>query len=302
VRVVTEMLIDIHVHTTPRRTLPYPGSDQCFATPWELIEMYDFAGIARGVLLPCTNPENVHTIQSNEEILDVWQRYPDRFIPFCNIDPRQCFNTPDADLGYMLAYYKDLGCRGIGEVCANLPFDDPRVENLFDHVEKNGLPLTFHVATRDHGTYGLIDGLGLPRFEQQIIKHPNLVWLCHSQAWWSHVSGDVTEDTWGGYPSGPVTEGGRVVELMRKYPNVCGDLSAGSGYNAVSRDPEFGYWFLTEFQNQLCFGTDVCAPKNRTNVLVNLRNFLNEAVAANKISQQVYDKVTHLNAQRILGL
>jgi len=296
------MVVDIHVHTTPKRTMPWPGRDNCFATPWELIEMYDHAGIDKGVLLPCTNPDNVPVIQSNEEIFAVWEKYPDRFIPFCNIDPRQCHNTPDADLGYMLSYYKDIGCRGIGEVCCNLYFDDPRVENLFDHTEKVGIPLTFHIAAQDGGTYGLIDDLGLPRFEQQIQKHPDLVWLCHSQPWWSHISGDVNEDNWASYPKEPVVEGGRVVELMRKYPNVIGDLSAGSGYNAVSRDPEFGHWFMTELQDQLCFGTDVCAPPNRENVLVNLLNFMNDALANGNISQEVYDKISHKNAERILKL
>lgn len=297
------MFIDIHGHATPYKIVHYHTStDQCFCTPWELIDLHDFAGIDRGVLLPCTNPENVPTVQSNEEIIGIWQRYPDRFIPFCNIDPRHCFNTPDANLGYILDYYKDQGCRGIGEVCCNLWFDDPRVVNLFDHVEKAGIPLTFHVATRDHNTYGMIDTVGLPRLSEQMDRHPDLVWLCHSQSWWAHISGDVTEENWGGYPKGPVTEGGRVVELMRKNPNVIGDMSAGSGFNAVSRDPEFGYWFMTEFQDQLCFGTDVCFPTNKSDVLVYLRDFLNAAVADGKISHQVYDKITHQNAIRILGL
>ena len=166
------MIIDIHVHTTPRRVLPRPEGKDCFATPWELIEMYDHAGIDKGVLLPSVNPDGAHIIQSNEEIIEVWHSYPDRFIPFCNIDPRQCNNTPKADLGYMLAYYKDIGCRGIGEVCCNLYFDDPRVENLFDHAEKTGLPLTFHVAIREGNIYGVIDDLGLPRFEGQIQNTP----------------------------------------------------------------------------------------------------------------------------------
>jgi len=116
------MIIDIHVHSQPKRNMPAPHSDTWFATPWELIEAYDHGGVDKAVLLPCTNPENVHMIQSNEEVIGIWEDYPDRFIPFCNIDPRQCFRTPDADLSYMMSWYKDLGCRGIGEVCANLYF------------------------------------------------------------------------------------------------------------------------------------------------------------------------------------
>jgi predicted TIM-barrel fold metal-dependent hydrolase len=158
------------------------------------------------------------------------------------------------------------------------------------------------VATRDGRTYGLIDELGLPRFEAQIRKHPSLVFLCHSQAFWSHMSGDVNEENWSGYPDGPVVEGGRIPELLRTYPNVYGDLSAGSGCNAVSRDPEVGYAFLTEFQDRLLFGTDVNQVSHGDSVLVGLKGFLETAKAEGKISAAVFDKITHQNAQRVLKL
>jgi uncharacterized protein len=296
------MFIDIHVHTVAQTGANRYGTDQTYATPEQLIEMYDEVGIEKAVILPGVNPECAHRLQSNEEAIAVARQYPDRFIAFCNIDPRMVANSPDADLGYLMEYYKEQGCPGIGEVCANLYFDDPLMDNLFHHAEKTGMLLDFHVATRQGNTYGIIDDLGMPRFETEIQRHPNLVWLCHSQAWWSHISGDVTEDTRGGYPKGPVVEGGRVVELMRRYPNVMGDLSAGSGYNAVSRAPEFGYAFMAEFQDRLCFGTDVCAPSNRENVLVNLANFMKQGLADGKISQEVFNKIARKNAIRLLGL
>jgi uncharacterized protein len=296
------MFIDIHVHTTSMPSINIPGSEQTLATPEQLIEMYDTVGIERGVLLPNANPEGIWCVQSNEEILAIVERYPDRFIPFCNIDPRLWTNNPDEDLSYYIGWYRDHGCRGIGEVCCNLYWDDPRVENLFKHAEALDMPICFHVATREGRTYGLIDDFGLPRFEEAIRKFPDLVWLCHSQAWWSHISGDVNMDNWGTYPKGPVTTGGRVVELMRKYPTVIGDLSAGSGFNAVSRDPQFGYWFLDQFQDQLCFGTDICSPRGRENVLINLANFMKQALAEGNISQEVFDKIAHRNARRILKL
>lgn len=298
------MFIDIHTHVSllPSEPVRDGKTKTTFLTPEQLIEMYDEVGIDRGVLLPIVSPEGSDVIQSSYEIVEAYRRHPDRLIPFCCIDPRQSVNSPDHDLSAVLEIYKEAGCKGIGEVTANLSFDDPRVTNLFDHAERCGMPVTFHVATRDRNIYGLIDDLGLPRFEKQAASHPDLVFLCHSQTFWAHISGDVSHENWGGYPKGPVTEGGRIPELMRRYPNICGDLSAGSGHNAVSRDPEFGYAFLEEFQDRLLFGTDVNQVKHGESVLTLLKDFLEDGLGSGKISQAVFDKVTHLNAQRLLGV
>ena len=291
------MLIDIHVHTAPRIGQRRPNGET-YATPEQLLAMYDERGIARGVILPGGSPECGHHPLSIDECLDIVARHPGRFIPFCNPDPRMLTNSPDADFAPMLDYFKSQGCRGVGEVCANLHFDDPRVWNLFKHCEAAGLPVTFHVATQVGGTYGLVDELGLPRFEATLERFPNLTFLGHSQAFWSEIGGDVTEAARGGYPKGPVAEGGRVVELMRAYPSLCGDLSAGSGHNAVSRDPAFGYRFLEEFQDRLFFGTDICAPSNKTPLV----EFLRDAVEGGHISRAAYEKIAHENAERLLRL
>ncbi len=44
--------------------------------------------------------------------------------------------------------------------------------------------------------------------------------------------------------------------MLRKYPNLYCDISAGSGCNALSRDPEFAVEFLTEFQDRILYGRD----------------------------------------------
>lgn len=294
--------IDDHVHIS---TIPRSRGDSMAATfmsPEQLIDMYDEVGIKQGVMLPMVSPEGGDVVQSNYEILEAAEKHPDRLIPFCNVDPRLAVNSAERDFSMLLNHYKGLGFKGVGEITANLPFDDPRVDNLFSHAEDCGLPVLFHVAAQDGGTYGLIDDLGLPRFEKEIQKHPDLVFLCHSQAFWSHISADVNDGNWRGYPEGPVLSGGRIPELIRRYPNVYGDLSAGSGCNAVRRDPEFGYVFLTEFQDRLLFGTDVNQVTHKDSVLVMLKDFLEEALGKGKISQEVFDKVTHLNARRVLRL
>jgi len=296
------MFIDIHTHVS---LLPFAGGaglKTAFLSPRQLIDLYDEVGIDRGVLLPIVSPEGTEMIQSVYEVVKARLRHPDRLIPFCNVDPRQSVNSPDCDLSVLLEEYKAAGCKGVGEITANLWFDDPRVTNLFDHVQRCGLPLTFHVATREGNIYGLVDDLGLPRFEKQAAAHPDLIFLCHSQTFWSHISGDVSLETWGGYPTGPVTPGGRIPELMRRYPNIWGDLSAGSGANALSRDPDFGYAFLDEFQDRLLFGTDVNQVEHKDSVLTALKRFLEEGLASGGIARDVFDKVTHRNAIRLLGL
>ena len=296
------MFIDDHVHTSSWSDLGWSPGAVGPATPEQLIDMYDEVGIDKAVLLPFVSPECNFLTQCNEEMLMIAEKYPDRFIPFCNIDPRLCHNDPNMDLSFVINHYKDKGCKGIGEITANLYFDDPRVINLFDHAEKCEMPVMLHIATQDGGIYGLIDDFGLPRLEGQLKAHPNLTFMGHSQAFWAHMSGDVTHETWGGYPKGPVVEGGRIPELLKNYPNLVGDLSAGSGCNAVSRDPDFGYHFMEEFQDQLCFGTDICRPENRHDMLVNLKRFMETGLSEKRLSQQAFDKISHQNAIRVLKL
>ena len=38
--------------------------------------------------------------------------------------------------------------------------------------------------------------------------------------------------------------------------------AAGSGHNAVTRDPSFGVEFVDQFQDKLMFGTDSCSRLN----------------------------------------
>ena len=47
---------------------------------------------------------------------------------------------------------------------------------------------------------------------------------------------------------------------MDKYPNIYGDLSAGSGAGAISRDLEFGREFLIRRHDRIMFGTDFLSP------------------------------------------
>ena len=149
--------------------------------------------------------------------------------------------------------------RGLGELTANLWFDDPLCLNLYRQCGEVGLPIIFHLAVDvAYGLYGVADDPGLPRLEKVLRDFPNTTFFGHAMAFWAEVSAEVKPEERGGYPAGPVTAVGRTVELLRTYPNLYGDLSAGSGFNAISRDPIFGYRFLEELQDKLLFGTDIC--------------------------------------------
>jgi predicted TIM-barrel fold metal-dependent hydrolase len=290
--------IDIHIHTRAYKGIERFGGGT-YASPEEIREMYNQIGVSKGVILPGVNPDCAFQVQSNEEAYHLTQKYPDLFYWFCNINPRNGNNSPDCNLSYFLEHFKKLGAKGVGEITANMYFDDPYVENLFYHCQKCEMPVIFHIGPTIGGCYGLVDELGLPRLEKELAKFPDLQFIGHSQPFWAEISSDVTEEDRNGYPKGKVIPG-RVVELMRKYPNLCGDMSAGSGYNAITRDPEFGYAFIEEFQDRLYYGTDICDPRNITNPMLKLSSWLDEAMEKGKISKNAYRKVSYENALELL--
>ena len=298
------MFIDIHAHAYWK--LP-PVSYQ-FCTPQQVLKRYDAVGIEKGALLPIVSPE-IYLPQSNEDILDMAQKYPDRFIPFCNIDPRAMTNSSDAPLDKLLRYYKDQGCRGLGEVMLNVPVMDPMVQNLFKHAEAVGLPVTFDGSDQIGGDFGLYDDPGLPQLEHTLQKFPDLIMLGHGPVFWAEISRLETPadrgfvfgpngDQVGRLPDYPIKAEGVVPKLFRRYPNLYGDLSDGTACNAMARDPEYGPKFMTEFQDRLMFGTDVCAfdtPFPLVDLLLQWRD-------TKKISEQVFNKIARENAIKLLGL
>ena len=81
---------------------------------------------------------------------------------------------------------------------------------------------------------------------------------------------------------------------MEKYPNLHGDLSAGSGAQSISRDPKFGREFLIRRADRLMFGTDYLAPGQAVPQLTLFRSL--------DLPADVQAKVFRDNARRLLGL
>ncbi len=297
------MFIDIHAHAYRKRPPVYR-----FSTAEQVLERYDRAGIEKGALLPIVSPE-IYLPQANEDILEMVERYPDRFFAFCNIDPRALTYSSDAPLDRLLRHYRDLGCRGLGEVMPNLPVMDPLVQNLFRHAQDVGLPVTFDGSDQTTGDFGLYDDPGLPQLEHTLQRFPDLILLGHGPVFWSEISRLETPGERGfvfrpgggqvgRLPKTPVKEEGVVPRLFRLYGNLRGDLSDGTAHNALARDSEYGPRFLTEFQDRLLFGTDICSPE----MPFPLVDLLLEWRDAGKITVEVFNKVARENAVKLFDL
>ena len=288
--------IDIHAHVVLADEIP-PSSIWIKAD--ELIDIYDKLDIDMGVLLPIVSPEGQTHTMTNESIISAVERYPDRFVWFCNVDPRSAPNSETTDLSVLLNYYKKKGARGVGELTSNLYFDDPKMDNLFHHCEECDMPVIFHVSPSLGVNYGAVDEIGLPRLEKMLKKHPKLKFIGHSQPFWAEMSADITEEFRNRYPKGKVTEG-RIAQLLREYDNLYCDLSAGSGANAIMRDPEYAEKFLNEFADRIFFGCDICEPTQT--YPFKFSDFLENMRAEGTLKEENYRKICRENAEKLLGL
>ena len=293
--------IDIHAHATAYPQL-IPANFHTkgrFLGGDELIALYDKLNIEKGVLLPLVDTVSQWVSMTSENCKLVADAHPDRFVWFCGIDPRMGDNSEKTDLSYLLNHYKALGAKGVGELTTQLYADDPMMDNLFSALEACDMPVIIHISPRFGVGYGIVDDLGLPRLERMLKKHPGMKLIGHSQPFWAEISGDLTEGERNGYPQGKVTEG-RLVHLMRDHGNLYCDLSAGSGMNAMARDPEFAAGFMAEFADRIFYGCDICAAFNTHPFKFD--EFLTDMRAGGMISEENYRKIVRDNARRLLSL
>ncbi len=98
---------------------------------------------------------------------------------------------------------------------------------------------------------------GFDRFYKMLEKYPRVDFIGHAQTWWANIDRNH-EDQSNLYPRGCVTRGGLTDRLLSDYPNMYGDLSAGSGLNSMTRDEDHARGFLERHQDKLLYGSD-CA-------------------------------------------
>jgi uncharacterized protein len=295
------MIIDAHAHVFANPRIRYTPQSSAFMSAENQIAIMDRLGIDKAVILPLSNPEILPEYQGIDEVLRICDRYPGRFIPFCNVDPRLMGSMLKVDAShfeFILEQYKQAGCKGLGEISAKLYWDDPRVLNLLEACSRVGFPVTFHTSTTGTGDYGLVDEIGFPRFEKVLKNFPNLIFFGHSQAFWAEISGEVSLEDKISYPNGPVLPGGAVPRLMRTYKKLYADISANSGLGALTRDEAFAYDFINEFHEQTIFGLDYCLIEIERQHIT----WLKTAKEKGNISAVAYENIMYRNICRVLKL
>ena len=291
--------IDIHAHATAFPGIyPYCPASANFLSAEDVISVYDKIGVEKGVLLPLVAPDGIIAPMTTEATKWLVDQYADRFFWFGNVDPRAVGNHGDAPLDQLIAAYKELGAKGIGEVTASIWLDDHRADNLFACCAELDMPVTIHVSV-EPDSYGIADDLGLPRLEKVLKKHPKLKLLGHSQVFWSEISADNNEQTRNTYPVGKVKEG-RVAKLLRDYENLYCDLSAGSGANAFMRDPDYAAQFIDEFADRMLYGCDLCSLESKFPYA--FRDFFDKMLDDGMIKAENYCKIIRDNAVELLKL
>ena len=167
--------------------------------------------------------------------------HPDRFVRFTSSDPAES-RTEDLLRGNLRR-----GALGIGEMKYHVAADSPEMHRVYRLAEELGVPVLIHFEYETYNT-------GLERFATVLKKYPKVSFIGHAQTWWGNISGDL--DPLELYPKGPVKPGGLTDRLLGDYKNMYGDLSAGSGLNALTRDPEFARGFVARHARKLIWGSD----------------------------------------------
>ena len=213
-------------------------------------------------------PENHFTSQSegvfsSDEIFEQFEATNGRVLPFCVVHP-DAYNST-GEIVTILKRFKEKGAIGFGELkpknaegkSMKLALDDERMVRIYEACAAVDFPVLLHIDSSF-----VVDVPGLPALEGVLKKFPKVNFIGHATGWWNSISDDVKD--FKGYPKDKIARGGAAVRLLEKYPNMYADLSAGSGLNAITRDPEFGRKFLIDYSHKLLFGTDTFGGSDKS--------------------------------------
>ena len=174
---------------------------------------------------------------------------PGRFTWFHSYD----VTKPDAE--QVLTQAVKDGAQGFGEMKFHVAADGPELRRMYALAADLKVPILVHFQEVDHfpdeGTWST----GFAKTFASVLKaYPKTTFIGHADAFWANLSADYRNEA--AYPAGPIKRGGVTDRWLGDHPNLFGDISANSGNNGLSRDPEFTPDFLKRHQDKLIFGSD----------------------------------------------
>jgi len=281
-----EPIIDIHQHTN------YSGR-----TEEQLIAHQKAMGVTLTILLPAGSPvdrPSTHEGKSNglaakcggnQTVVELAKAHPKEYRFFANEVP----DLPEAP--QELEKYLKSGAIGIGEQKFGVACDSKELHRIAEIAQEFGAPVLMHFQHEMYNT-------GIENFHKTLEKFPKVNFIGHAQAWWGNI--DKNHDQKVMYPTTKVTPGGITDRLLSDYPNMFGDMSAGSGLNSLVRDEDHARGFLNRHQDKLLFGSDCSDIIGRgpgcqgANILAGIRR-----LAPNKKAER---KILYENARKLMKL
>lgn len=270
-----EPVIDIHQHT-----------DYVGRTDAQMLAHQRTMGVTHTVLLPAGRFYGLEAGASgNDRVQEVAHLHPKEYFFFGNEVP-YLSDAREVIVGALKA-----GAHGIGEQKFMVDADSRAVSLVAEIAQEYGVPVLLHFQFGRYNT-------SFERFHLILERYPKVNFIGHAQTWWANV--DAKADQAVLYPKGPVTPGGITDRLLSDYSNMFGDMSAGSGLNAMLRDEEHARGFLARHQDKLMYGSD-CSDSIGTGekcsgsqMLATIRRLAPDKAAERKILFE--------NAKRVLKL
>jgi predicted TIM-barrel fold metal-dependent hydrolase len=242
-----EPIIDIHQHTD------YSGRNND-----DLLTHQRAMGVTTTILLPAGRPLQYGSTYygfsnglqakatGNDVCYEFAKKYPNEFLFGANEVPDMPGATQEIEK------YLKLDAKIIGEQKFGIECDSPAMQKIYELAQSYNVPVIMHWQ------YGMYNR-GLDRFHNMLKKYPKVNFIGHAQTWWANIDKNHTDQNVL-YPKNKVTAGGLTDRLLSEYPNMYGDLSAGSGLGSMTRDEDQARRFLERHQDKLVFGSDCSDP------------------------------------------
>jgi predicted TIM-barrel fold metal-dependent hydrolase len=238
-----EPIIDIHQHTNYTNR----SNEQLFAHQKRM-------GVTHTILLPAGTPVNrdsTHKGRSNglaalcggvDTVTPIVRDRPREYFYFAN----EVTDLPEAR--ERIEAHLKQGALGIGEQKFSLDVESDATRMICELAQAYSVPVLLHFQ---HEMYNL----GFDRFYKVLEKYPKVNFIGHAQTWWANIDKHHADQKVL-YPKGKVTPGGLTDKYLSDYPNIFGDMSAGSGLNSMTRDEDHARGFLDRHRDKLLYGSD----------------------------------------------